>query len=143
MKIAFTTIDGNSESPVAQSFGMCEKFVLYDSKTNSYASLNNPYKNVFGKAGIQAAQLLIANDVNSVVTGKIGSSALRFLYFADVKVYTNTKESIKVTLEKLLKEEIIPVNSIEQNSQPNQMRKRYRNRFSNEQTIEKQKRRSN
>ncbi|MFW6040257.1 MAG: NifB/NifX family molybdenum-iron cluster-binding protein [Thermoplasmatota archaeon] len=88
MKIAVSSDGETKEDNVETRFGRCAFFVVYDSETNDYHSIDNGYKEARGGAGIQVAQMLAENGIGVVITGNVGPNAYRTLESADIEVYT-------------------------------------------------------
>jgi predicted Fe-Mo cluster-binding NifX family protein len=108
MLIAVTAENRDTDSMVAEKFGRTPFIIIYDTAKNTFESLPNPFANLFGGAGIQTSQLIIENNVESVITTDIGPNPLRFLRSADIKVYLCTGkkviDAIKDFMEKNLTE---------------------------------------
>ncbi len=101
MKIAFATVNNNIDSMLSEIFGRTNYFILYDSNTKTLNIHPNCNKNVIGAAGIQAAQFLISQDVDIVVTGYIGDNAIRFLSLAKIKIESNVTGTVSELLKQV------------------------------------------
>ncbi len=95
MKIAFCALESCIDSVISRHFGRSNYFLFYDTETDSYYIKTNPTVNTVGAAGIQTAQFIISQNVEVVVTGKIGDNAIRFLKLANINIITDCTGKIK------------------------------------------------
>ena len=78
-----TTLDATA-SPV---FGRCPTYIFVDSETMAAEAVENPAMNQGGGAGIQAAQFVVNQGAQAVLTGNLGPNAFDVLEAAGVKGY--------------------------------------------------------
>ncbi|MFH1285401.1 MAG: NifB/NifX family molybdenum-iron cluster-binding protein [Candidatus Micrarchaeota archaeon] len=117
MKIAISTSVGGLCDRVCPMFGRCATFTLVeaDEKTQKIVKtvvVPNPGNQTGGGAGIIAAQSLIDNEANSVITGNCGPNALDVLMQARVRVFSSAglvEESVNSLLRGKLPEISTPV----------------------------------
>lgn len=94
MKIAITSEGKNPDAAVDPRFGRCKYFLIFDTKSGNFESLENPNAQNSGGAGIQAGQLMISKGVSVVLTGNVGPNASKVLQPAGIKVYTNVSGTV-------------------------------------------------
>lgn len=80
MKIVFTTLGENLDSPLDPSFGRTRNFLVYDLPSQAFEIVINT-KNLAAAqgAGIQAAQTITKAGGNALITGHCGPKAFRAL----------------------------------------------------------------
>lgn len=106
MKIAFPTekFDG-LESPVHNHFGSANFFVIVDTETDACEKvLNQDLSHQHGQC--QPLRALGGRDVDAVVVGGIGGSALGKLKKKGVTVYKGAEGTVRENLGKLQKGEL-------------------------------------
>ncbi len=97
MKIAITSTGAGKESPVSEKFGRCSYFVIYDTEDETTYSIVNTAVNSEHGAGPRAAQLIINENAEVVLTGAVGGNAESVLNTGKVKIITGFKSSMKIT----------------------------------------------
>jgi predicted Fe-Mo cluster-binding NifX family protein len=107
MKIAITSTGSNLDSQIDLRFGRASGFIIYNVDDDSFEFVDNTQNlNAMQGAGIQAAQNVINQGVDAIVTGHCGPKAFTVLSSADVKIYTGGEGTVKETLEKFKKGEL-------------------------------------
>jgi predicted Fe-Mo cluster-binding NifX family protein len=79
MKIGISSTGKDLDAVVDQRFGRCQYFLIVDSETMKLKAISNESTLASGGAGIQAAQIVTKEGVNSVITGNIGPNAFSIL----------------------------------------------------------------
>lgn len=99
MKVCFPvqTNDG-IESTVYTHFGSAPLFVLYDTTTNTIASIVNADQ-IHSKGGCSPIKALGTHRIDAVVVGGIGGGALGKLNQLGIKVYKAKQGNIASNLE--------------------------------------------
>lgn len=87
MKIAISAAGMDLDAPASPIFGRCAAYVLLDTETMACEGLSNPAMNAAGGAGIQAAQFLVQQGAQAVISGNLGPNAFDVLNAAAVPVY--------------------------------------------------------
>ena len=75
MKIVITASEPNLESSVDPRFGRSPYFILLDTDTMEFESIENPNISALGGAGIQSAQLIADKGAKALLTGSCGEGA--------------------------------------------------------------------
>lgn len=99
MKIAIPLNDNSITSSICQSFGRSPYFLVYETNTEESTFLNNPAATSQGGAGIQAAQLLVDNGIETLITPRCGGKAIDVIDAAGIKVYKTINSSIKENIQ--------------------------------------------
>jgi len=105
MKIAVSSDGATLESNVDPRFGRCPYYIIYDTESDDFKSVENKSGQAAGGAGIQAAQMISDMNIKSVITGNIGPNAFRVLSAASIEVYSGATGSVKDAVEKFKKGE--------------------------------------
>jgi predicted Fe-Mo cluster-binding NifX family protein len=87
MKIALTSTGQNLQDPYDPRFGRCTYFIIYDTENQCVKALENKGQFSGGGAGIAAAQQMIDEDVNVILTGNMGPNAYSLMQSSGMKVY--------------------------------------------------------
>jgi len=94
MKIAVSSMGKDLDSMLDVRFGRCNYFIIYDTEKGLVKAIENKGQMSGGGAGIAAAQQIIDEDVEVVITGNMGPNAFNLFNSSDIKVYRSG--SIKV-----------------------------------------------
>ena len=98
MKVMVTAQGSDLEAPSNPRFGRCPMFVFVDTETMAFEAIPNPAASASGGAGIQAAQFVVEQGTEAVLTGNVGPNAAQVLQAADVPVYLNNESTIKASV---------------------------------------------
>ena len=95
MKIAIPVDEKTLESSVCASFGRTPYFLIYDTETKESVFIDNSAAASTGGAGIKAAQTIVDNKANALLTPRCGQNAADVIKSADIKIYKTTSASVK------------------------------------------------
>ena len=101
MKIAISSSGNTLESNVDSRFGRCPYFLIYDTDSAEFETIENKSRQAMGGAGIQAAQVVSEKKVEAVITGNIGPNAFRVLSSASINVFSGISGTVKNAIEKI------------------------------------------
>lgn len=87
MKIIVTSEGRDLSAPTSPRFGRCPFYILVDIETIEFQALPNPAMSASGGAGIQAAQFVVEQEAEAILTGNVGPNAMDVLQAADLTVY--------------------------------------------------------
>ncbi len=88
MKVALTASGDTLESPFDSRFGRAEKFIIYDTESDTYSVIDNAQNLQAAQgAGVQAAEHVVASGARALVTGHLGPKAARVIFTAGVEAY--------------------------------------------------------
>ena len=95
MKIAVSSTGKDLDSNVDPRFGRAAFFLIVDPQSMDFEVVENvQHHNLPQGAGIQAAQTVAAERVDTVITGNCGPKAFRMLQAAGVQIVTGAKGRI-------------------------------------------------
>ena len=106
MKIAVSSTGDNLESDVDMRFGRCKYFMIVESDSMEFNAVSNESIMASGGAGIKAAESIVNQDVEIVLTGNIGPNAHSTLKAAGIKVFTGANGTVKQAVEQYKKGEL-------------------------------------
>ena len=107
MKIAITSSGENTDANVDLRFGRAVGFIIYDLENDSYIYIdNNQNLNAMQGAGIQAAQNVVNQNVDAIITGNCGPKAFAVLSQAGIKIYIGAEGTVKETIDKYRNNEL-------------------------------------
>ncbi len=87
MKVVVTSNGADLNAPVSPVFGRCPAYVFVDTETMAFETAPNPAISAPGGAGIQAAQFVIEQGAQAVLTGNVGPNAFGVFQAANVPIY--------------------------------------------------------
>ncbi|WP_019879415.1 NifB/NifX family molybdenum-iron cluster-binding protein [Succinispira mobilis] len=95
MKIAIPATANNIDSEVCPSFGRTEFFFIYNTNDQSKFFLDNSAATSQGGAGIKAAQILVDEHVDVLITPRCGENAASVLLEANIAIYKAAGNNLK------------------------------------------------
>ena len=95
MKIAIPVTANNIDSEVCTSFGRTEFFLIYNTNDQSNYFLDNSAAASQGGAGIKAAQILVDEHVDVLITPRCGENAASVLLEANIAIYKAAGNNLK------------------------------------------------
>lgn len=98
MKVAIPV--NEDEKTICVSFGRTPYFLILDSETNQLECKENPAAQASGAAGIQAAQFLMDEQCQIVLTKRCGENAAQVFNEAGITVFQTSSDSVKTELDK-------------------------------------------
>ena len=118
MIICITSTGKNLEAPIDPRFGRCSFFLIVDSETLQFETIQNVAANAVGGAGIQATQIIAKKGVNLLLTRNVGPKAFQALSSAGIKIFTGESKTGTEFIEKFNNGELrladsptVPVNN--------------------------------
>lgn len=106
MKIAISASGKNLSDLLDKRFGRCEFFQVYDTDTKEIKILQNKGNQASGGAGIAAANQIVDEDIQAIITGNLGPNAFDILSENSIKAYTCECLDIEEILSKYYKKEL-------------------------------------
>ena len=91
---------------VCISYGRAPLFMKYDTETKEREFIVNEAADAAGGAGIKAAQMIIDNGAEVILTPRCGENAVEVLDVAKIKLYKTSSDDIDAELEKFAKGEL-------------------------------------
>jgi predicted Fe-Mo cluster-binding NifX family protein len=106
MKIAIPMNESRVDGEVCVSFGRAPYFLFYDTESKDAKFMENPAATAQGGAGIKAAQALVDENAQALLTVRCGENAAEVFKAAEIKVYKTTKVTAKENIEAFEKGEL-------------------------------------
>ena len=94
MKIAISSQGKEENSLMDSRFGRCEYFCIYDIENDGFKVIENTAINSNAGAGIEAANLVLKENIEAVVTGNIGPHANEVFKKSNIKIFTSDVKRI-------------------------------------------------
>lgn len=107
MKIAISSTGDNLDSAVDLRFGRANGFIIYDLEEEAFEFIDNEQNlSAMQGAGIQAAQLIVNQKVDALITGHCGPKAFKVLSAANTKIFVGAEGTVKKVIEKYKNNEL-------------------------------------
>lgn len=106
MKIAISCENNKKDSKMDSRFGRCRYFYIHNLDSSEEYHIENEGNSSGGGAGIAAAQQIINEEVDAVISGNIGPNAYDLLKSSDIKMYRGNGDSCEKTIESLKNSEL-------------------------------------
>ena len=101
MRVAISATGNSAETLMDPRFGRCAWFALCDTRSDGVIFVENVAASAGGGAGLAAAQQMIDNDVEAVVTGSTGPNAFNVLQNSDIRIYRCGSVPVRMALQLL------------------------------------------
>jgi predicted Fe-Mo cluster-binding NifX family protein len=108
MKVAVSAVQPSIESPVDPRFGRCACFILVDSETMEWKSLDNRDAAMASGAGIGAARFIADQGARAVITGVAGPKATQTLNAAGIQIMTVSQGTVREAVEAFKSGHLMP-----------------------------------
>lgn len=110
MKIAIPTVEKSMDAHVADVFGRAPLFLIYDTESKEHEFFENQAAQRPGGAGVQAAQLLVNQKVNVLLTPQCGEKAQEVLKRGEILLYQSIKGSLQQNMQAYLDKALTVLN---------------------------------
>ena len=100
MKVAVSSTGTGLDAAVDPRFGRCPFFILVETDDMTFEAVENGSVLLAGGAGIQSAQTLAKQGVQTVLTGNYGPNAHRALTAAGIGVVVGCGGTVAETIER-------------------------------------------
>ena len=87
MIIGISSTGNDADALLDLRFGRCVCFALYDTVAKTFRFVENKAQYAGGGAGIAAAQLMVDEGAEAIITGNMGPNAFRVMQGAGIPVY--------------------------------------------------------
>lgn len=111
MKIVVSAEGTKKESKLDKRFGRAQHFILFDSDKNTYELIDNTAKQGAHGAGPKAAQLVIENKADVLITGNLGPKAYAVIDETNIESYRGKEVSIQKNIEYYLANKLEKIKS--------------------------------
>ncbi|MCT4686014.1 NifB/NifX family molybdenum-iron cluster-binding protein [Vallitalea sp.] len=99
MKVCISSTVDSINGLTDGRFGRCPFYAIYDDETKEYEFVENEGAKAAQGAGIKAAQIVVDNGVDIVITGNLGPNAIRVLQAGNIKIFKMLGDNIKEQIE--------------------------------------------
>jgi len=113
MKIAITSTGKTLESEVDPRFGRAECFIIIDTETMEFQTIDNGNVAAAGGAGVSSGKTVIDAGAQAILTGNCGPNAQRTLSAAGIKLYTGLTGTVSEAVE------LFKAGKLTESSEPN------------------------
>lgn len=107
MKVAIPVESKSPDSNVCTSFGRAPYFFVHDTETKKDSFLDNSAAASQGGAGIKAAQVIVDEGVNVLITPRCGQNAAEVIKAAHIEIYKTQKGSSRDNLTALIEGKLV------------------------------------
>ena len=104
MKIALPVKAKSLQAQVSDTFGRTEYFLIYDTENKTAEYIDNSAAASQGGAGIKAAQTVVDQKVEALLTPQCGENAARVMQPNGIRIYKPRRGLPKAILKPLKKE---------------------------------------
>jgi predicted Fe-Mo cluster-binding NifX family protein len=112
MKVAIPVDDQHLETMVCMSFGRAPYFMFYDTDSKEHSFLENSAADSPGGAGIKAAQAIVDQHVDALLTPRCGENAAEVIKSADIKLYKTEPQSAMGNIDAFVAGKLSPLSDI-------------------------------
>lgn len=110
MKILIST-NNNSDTAVLDSrFGRCPYFYIIDTLTNEKSFVKNQGSLASGGAGIKAAEQVINEKIDILITGSLGPNAFKLIKKASIIAFKSNEDSIQTVINNFNENKLEKIN---------------------------------
>jgi predicted Fe-Mo cluster-binding NifX family protein len=109
MRIVISAQGDTLEAPSSPVFGRCPTYIFVDTETMDFEAVPNSAMSQGGGAGIQAAQFVVNQGAEAVLTGNLGPNAFDVLRAAAVPSYLVSEGTIRQVVEAFKAGQLQPV----------------------------------
>ncbi|MBN2876851.1 MAG: NifB/NifX family molybdenum-iron cluster-binding protein [Bacilli bacterium] len=106
MIITLPTITSGEKSFISEKFGRCNFFYVFDTETGLGKVYTNIHKDDERGAGIKAAEYVLNQKTDVLITPHVGEKTIDVLKSTDIKIYHSTEEIVKKNIESYLNNEL-------------------------------------
>ena len=111
MKVVVSAEGVNKDSKLDKRFGRAKNFILFDSDKNSYELIDNTAKQGAHGAGPKAAQLVIENKADALITGNLGPKAYTVIDETNIETFRGKEVSVEKNIEYYLNNKLEKIKS--------------------------------
>jgi predicted Fe-Mo cluster-binding NifX family protein len=94
MKVVVSSSGDSLDSPVSPVFGRAEYYLVVNTEDLSSVSLSNPATGQSSGAGIKAAQFILEQKPDALISSNIGPNAFQVLSAGSIECYTASGGSV-------------------------------------------------
>lgn len=99
MKIVVSAQGETLDAPTSPIFGRCPVYIFVGTETMEFTAVHNMAASQGSGAGIQAAQFMVDEGTEAVITGNVGPNAFGVLNAADIPCYLAPEGTVRQAVE--------------------------------------------
>ena len=109
MKLIISAQDPSLESSVDRRFGRCTWLILFDTETNQWEAFQNPGVSQSGGAGVAAAQFVVDQKADAILSGDFGPNASRAFQAANIEMrrFTDSTTTVQDAVDQFRSNELL------------------------------------
>lgn len=112
MKIAVPIEETKERAEVSKSFGRSSGLFIYDTETKETLVIENEAKHSKGGAGIKAAQAIVDNHADVLLTPQCGENAAEVLEAANIKLYKTEGSNLLENIDNFVNGKLVLLEEI-------------------------------
>jgi predicted outer membrane repeat protein len=112
MKIAIPANEKDINSEVCISFGRAPYYMFYDTQSDTALFMANTAANAPGGAGIKAAQSIVDNKADVLLTPRCGDNAAQVIHSSGIRMFKTKPGSLMDNVEAFKNNELEPLADI-------------------------------
>ena len=112
MKIAIPMNEKALNSSVSAHFGRAPYYLIYNTETKESVFIDNSASASRGGAGIKAAQVILDQQANVLITPRLGDNAAEVLEAAKIEIYKSIEGSAEDNINALLDKKLARLSEI-------------------------------
>jgi len=109
VKLIISAQNPSLEAQVDRRFGRCMWLVLFDTETNQWEAFQNPGASQSGGAGVAAAQFIVDQKAEVVVSGDFGPNASRAFQAAKIEMrrFTDSTTTVQEAVDHFIQDKLL------------------------------------
>ena len=106
MRIAIPVDKNDKKAKVFTTLGRAPYFLIYDIESKESSLIENKAKESKGGAGIVAAQTIVDNKVEALLTPQCGENAAEVIKAAYIRIYKTEGDDLEENIEKFTNDKL-------------------------------------
>lgn len=106
MKIAIPVNEKSIEEKISDNFGRPNYYLIYNSESQEEKYVDNTAAQLSSGAGVKAAQILVDQKPDVLLTPRMGENAAIVVKTADIEIYKSLDRSARENIEAYLNGEL-------------------------------------
>lgn len=111
MRIVVSASGMDLDAPISPVFGRCPVYLFVDTETMEVEAVPNPAVSAPGGAGIQAAQFVVRQGPQAVLSDNVGPNAFRVLLAAGIPIYQVREGTVRQAVEAFKEGRLNPISA--------------------------------
>ncbi len=112
MRIAIPADENELESNVCISFARTPYFIIYDTESDEYDAIDNSAIASSGGAGVKAAQAIVDDEVDILITPRCGANAAEVMESGEIEIYKSIDGTVIENLELYMQDKLSKLDEI-------------------------------